>query len=116
MDWRRAQQAAGAEVYSPWRHAYNPIGSIFEHTARHYGLEQIGQLCDLLAIQRIVALQIDAYARGVTGEQIEGFIATPRPEYADPYTDQPFAWIGATHSLSFMPTADRVQAMLPWPL
>jgi len=103
---------------SPISYLYNPIGKLLMHAGGsdtvlfHY----VGMMCDLEAMQRIVALQVAIHSHHLAVADVAAFIAHTGPELSDPYTGAPFHWDAATNAVSFEVAADRHKALVPWPL
>ncbi|HEY2417946.1 MAG TPA: hypothetical protein VGH84_08500, partial [Steroidobacteraceae bacterium] len=102
-DFWRTQQATlakseaschevAAPVPSPFSYFYNPVGKILLRIGqRGSGLFQpVGIMCDLEAMQRIVALQVAIHSQHLTGGDIGAFVAHAGAELTDPYTGAPF--------------------------
>jgi hypothetical protein len=75
-----------------------------------------GLLCDLEAMQRIVALQIAIHSQHVADGGIAAFIAHSGPERSDPFTGKPYHWDAASNAVTFEVAADRDRPLVPWPL
>jgi hypothetical protein len=97
---------------------YNPIGKVMTRVDVN-GADQfryVGMMCDLEAMQRIVALQIAIHSQHITDADVAAFIAHTAPELSDPYTGQPFHWDAAGNAVTFEVAADRHKSLVPWPL
>jgi hypothetical protein len=109
---------ANEPMPSPFGYFYNPVGKVLLRVGDSSpGLfRYVGIMCDLEAMQRIVALQIAVHSQHLTDGDIGTFIAHTGPELADPYTGKPFYWDGATNAVSFEAAAARHKSLVPWPL
>jgi hypothetical protein len=109
---------ADEPVPSPFSYFYNPVGKMLLRVgSSSTGLfRYVGMMCDLEAMQRIVALQVAIHSQHLADGDIGTFIAHSGPELSDPYTGAPFHWDAASNAVTFEVAADRHEALVPWPL
>lgn len=79
------------ESDSWWRHAYNPVGRIFNSNSVAYA-PYVERVHDLDGYMRLVALQMQISQRRLSDAEIPGFLKSAGKRYADPYTDRPMQW------------------------
>jgi len=94
----------------------NPVGQTFANISGPYLHSYSGRMCDLLAFQRLLALQLLLRERNLPDDQVAAFVRDAGADYADPYTGAPMQWLPQQHSLSFNAVYKRDQEMLPWPI
>jgi hypothetical protein len=107
-----------APMPSPFSYLYNPVGKILLRIGQNGpGLFQlVGIMCDLEAMQRIVALQVAVHSQHLAAADIGAFIAHSGADLADPYTGAPFHWDADSNAVTFEVAADRHKVLVPWPL
>lgn len=101
----------------PW-HAflYNPMGRILHTTmgGADLYLEYLGRQCNLLALQRMVSLQLDLRRAGLSPEATAAAVGSSH--FKDPNSGQPFVYDPAAQTLSFESIGKRKEFLSPLPL
>lgn len=101
----------------PWHaYLYNPVGRILHMTAAgaDIHLEYLGRQCNLLALQRMVGLQLELARSQIRPEGIAGAVASSL--FTDPGSGRPFAFDPLAHTLGFEPMGRSPEAFSPLPL
>jgi hypothetical protein len=100
-----------------WTYAYDPIGKILSDAGGYMPYHAYsGRMCDLVGIQRVLALQLELRRQKVADADIEAFIRQGGEAYADPFTGQPIQWLPKERSLTFGAVDKQDIKRLPWPI
>lgn len=101
----------------PWHaYLYNPVGRILHMTAAgtDIHLEYLGRQCNLLALQRMVSLQLELARSQIPPEGMAGAVASS--QFTDPGSGHPFAFDPLAHTLGFEPMGRSPESLSPLPL
>ena len=86
----------------PWYdYIYNPLGRTLQAISTANYLEYFGRQCNLLALQRMVGLQLELRRRDATPESFAEQMQSLGARYRDPNTGKPFGYDAAAGTLSF---------------
>lgn len=90
---------------------YNPIGRILHGSgdSSAFLLEMLGRQCNLLALQGMVAQQLEMQRSGVGAESLAA-------RFTDPNSGQPYAYDARAQTLGFTFIGDRQEFTTPLPL
>ena len=86
---------------APSRYEYNPIGRKFGQMMAKVGHDAALEVCDLVRVQRVVALQFEMHRTRLPMYEWPTFMAAAGPDLRDPYTRKPFRWDALVKGVSF---------------
>lgn len=104
----------------PWyAYLYNPIGRVMHAMSSDVrrDLEYLGRQCNLLALQRMVKVQLELALSGAADPQaISAQLQALAPHLGDPNSAQPFRFDPDRRTLSFEFIGSRKEFLTPLPL
>lgn len=109
---REEPGVAPAPAWYEW--AYNPVGRMLEQLAVTAHAPYAGRLCDLLALQRLVRLQVLVRADGLTGANAADRVRGAGPDLSDPTTGRPFRWEDAPSRVRYDFASEQFHPLDPW--
>jgi hypothetical protein len=80
---------------------YNPVGKFIINSALPGFYRYSSRGHNLEGLMRLVALKVLLKEKAVPDSQIEQFLGTAGPRYADPYTSKPLQWDGKKRCIYF---------------
>lgn len=115
IDARPSAQGMGL-AWHDW--FYNPIGRILHASVdgERIKLQWIARQCNLLALQRMVGLQLELQRTGVLAEHREAAVQSLAARFTDPTTGGPFSYDPEAQTLGFDIIGEREPYLSPLPL